>query len=136
MVKPKTDCMCATNTTRTHTHSSNLSRREAIQATIPLIKLFTIFSLTLTHLGTFLPLLRQNVKLHEIRGSSGTKAFIHKDTPSLNISFPYAKAGSGRIRAFLLTLSFSLDVPAPAEWFCAMTEGRKRNTVREGVLWV
>lgn len=48
-----------------------------MQARIPLIKLFTISSLTLTHLGTFSPLLRQNVKLYEIRGSSGTQALMH-----------------------------------------------------------
>lgn len=52
-----------------------------MQPRIPLIKLFTISTLTLAHLGTFSPLLRQNVKLYEIRGSSGTQALTHQRHP-------------------------------------------------------
>lgn len=72
MGEVKTDCMLLTGThTLTHTHTET-------QARIPLIKLFTIVSLTLAHLGTFSPLLRQNVKLYEIRGSSSaTQALMH-----------------------------------------------------------
>lgn len=88
------------------THSNHLFRGEVVQAKIPLIKLFTILSLTLTHLGRFSLLLRQNVKLYEIRGSSWT---CTEDTQSLYISLPYAKTGTGRTRSslfFLLSRSF------------------------------
>ena len=59
-----------------------------MQTRIPLIKLFTIGRLTLAHLGTFSSVLRQNVKLYEIRGSS--RHLCSNDTQSLDISFPYA----------------------------------------------
>lgn len=69
----------------------------------------------------------------KLEAAAGLRHLCTKDTPSLNISFPYAEADTGWTRSSLLTLSVSLYVPALSEWFCAAKEGGgRRNAVREG----
>lgn len=63
----------------------------------------------------------------KLEAAAGLRHLCTKDIPSLHISFPYAKTDTGRTRLLLLTLSFSLYVPALAEWFCAVKEGKKRK---------
>lgn len=61
----------------------------------------------------------------KLEAAAGLRHLCTKDTPSLNISFPYAEADTGWTRSSLCTLSVSLYVPALSEWFCAMKEGKK-----------
>lgn len=56
----------------------------------------------------------------KLEAAAGLRHLCTKDTPSLNISFPYAKAG--RTRSSLLTCFYSLHAPTPSEWFCAVKE--------------
>lgn len=56
----------------------------------------------------------------KLEAAAGLRHLCTKDTPSLNISFPYAKAG--RTRSSLLTRFYSLHAPTPSEWFCAVKE--------------
>lgn len=65
----------------------------------------------------------------KLEAAAGLRHLCTKDTPSLNISFPYAEADTGWTRSSLLTLSVSLYVPA----LSAMREGKKGEMpFREG----
>lgn len=68
----------------------------------------------------------------KLEAAAGLRHLCTKDTPSLNISFPYAKADTGRTRSSLLTLSFSHYVPALAEWLCTLKEGEKKANCSMG----
>lgn len=70
----------------------------------------------------------------KLEAAAGLRHLCSKDTPSLNISFPYAEADTGWTRSSLLTLFASLYVPALSEWFFAMKKGGKKGEMhfREG----
>lgn len=74
----------------------------------------------------------------KLEAAAGLRHLCSKDTPSLNISFPYAEADTGWTRSSLLTLFASLYVPALSEWFFAMKKGEKKEKciLGKGVLWV
>lgn len=65
----------------------------------------------------------------KLEAAAGIRHLCTKDTPSLNISFPYAEADTGRTRSSLLPLSVPLYAPDLSGWFCASKVGGKEKCI-------
>lgn len=107
--------------TCTHTHRDR-------QARILLIKMFTIVSLKLAHLGIFSPLKDKMWNYMKLEAAAERLRHLRtKDTPSLNISFPYAEADTGWTRSPLVTHSVFLYFPALSSLLWNEGGGKSRN---------
>lgn len=75
----------------------------------------------------------------KLEAAAGLRHLCTKDTPSLNISFPYAKADAGRVDKIVSPHSLFFFLCSRSFRVVPCNEGgknKRRNAVREGILWV